>query len=105
MQGVGEAPLLSPKDAEPASLLVCGLRAIGELVEFARHVIGAQMRIPEKHLRIPVAADQAYLGDGQAHFEKATDGLVAQVVKVEVLDPRPALQAILCKAQGVWPII
>ncbi len=46
-------------------------------------------------------AYQAYLGNGQALLEKTADGLMAQIMKPEVLDACAALQTLPSKSDGV----
>jgi hypothetical protein len=37
-----------------------------------------RMRMPHQHPDVPVPADRSDLGRGQAHFEEAADGFVAE---------------------------
>lgn len=44
------------------------------------------MGVAEEHSRVSMAADRCNLRDGQAQLEEAADRLVAQVVKMQVVD-------------------
>jgi hypothetical protein len=53
-------------------------------IHFCNDALSGWVRIPEQHSYLTMTADQCYLGDREAHFEKTADGLVSQVMKVQV---------------------
>jgi hypothetical protein len=48
-----------------------------------------------------MAANQCHLRDGQAPFKEATYGFVPQIVKVQIINPRPPLHSFPRQPEGV----
>lgn len=63
----------------------CGLRSV--------QVLGLDLGVPGQHLPVSMAGDQCYLLDAVALLEQTGHALMAQVVKVQILDAERGLRA------------
>jgi len=62
------------------------------------------MRVPPQHAQVFVIGDDRHLYDVEAKLEQAGGGLVAQVVKVQVLDAGAArFTASVVRPGNTWP--
>lgn len=56
------------------------------LSQFLRQILRLQMRVPPQHTQVFVTGDGRYFHDVEAALEQACGGLMAQVVKAQILD-------------------
>jgi len=66
-----------------------------------QNAVGHGVRVPEQHPQIAMPAYQRYFRNAQALLEEATYGFVAQVVKVQIVDPCPPLNPLPRQSEGV----
>ena len=68
--------------------------------QFALHVAAAHLGIAEELRRCLVSADERDLGHAETHLEETRNRLVPEIVKIQVLEPRPPAEALPGLAQG-----
>ena len=68
--------------------------------QFALHVAAAHLGIAEELRRCLVSADERDLGHAETHLEETRNRLVPEIVKIQVLDPRPPAEALPGLAHG-----
>ena len=71
-----------------------GLDWTTTLVKLRRDIFGARMRVSEQHPGVAMTADESYFRHIQTLLKKPADGLVAQIVKPQVLQPGPFHQSL-----------
>ena len=59
------------------------------------------MGVTEQHSRVSMAADGRDFRDGQAQLEEAADRLMAQVVKMQVLDSCPLRETVPSQTDSI----
>ena len=71
-------------------------------IHLGNDALSGGMRVAKQHPYFSMTADQCDLRDRQAHLKEAADGLMSEVMEVQVCDSCTTGEAHPCQTEAIW---